>query len=238
MPNKVCPRCGSQFATLKSATCPNCFALLVEVDDETAAEMAAERAKVEKSPEFQAAKARDDEKFRHQSFQACLVAVAMGVVLLILTIVLVVSAKRDHDKLAALDARNHAGKSRAAQAPATVQAHVEDVMPAQVGPYHRQKVDQRAALSGTVNLIYHAAYSAPAAHGATVDVYATALDRPAGDLSRFRDVVALAAMAGSGQRSVTEVTAKPFLYEIVDEPGTAGVDGAFEQAWKSQVGNN
>jgi len=221
--------------------------LLIEVDDETAAKMAAERSEVEKSPEFQAAKAEDDERFRHQSFQACLVAVAMGVVLLAVTIVMVISAKRDRDRLAAKYAHMQAVKSAAASHPTTVQAKVEDVMPPQVGAFHREKMDQRAALSGTVNLIYHAAY-APAGGSGTIDVYATTLDRSAAELDRFRDVVQLAAMAGSGQRGVTEVSAKPFLYEIVGVPdsragassqgasGTASVNGAFQQALTSQVG--
>jgi len=235
MANKVCPRCGSQYATLKSATCPQCFALLIEVDDDTAAQMAAERSQVEKSPEFQAAKAEDDERFRHQSFQACLVAVAMGFVLLVVTIVMVVSAKHDRDRLAAKYAHMQAVKSAAATHPTTVQAKVEDVMPPQVGGFHREKMDQRAALSGTVNLIYHAAY-VPVAKSVTIDVYATTLDRSAAELDRFRDVVQLAAMAGSGQRSVTEVSAKPFLYEIVGVPGTPGVNAAFQQALTSQVG--
>jgi len=111
----------------------------------------------------------------------------------------------------------------------------EDVMPPQVGGFHREKMDQRAALSGTVNLIYHAAY-VPVAKSVTIDVYATTLDRSAAELDRFRDVVQLAAMAGSGQRSVTEVSAKPFLYEIVGVPGTPGVNAAFQQALTSQVG--
>jgi hypothetical protein len=232
MPQKVCPRCGAQYATLKSATCPQCFAKLIEVDDETAAEMAAARAAIEKSPEYQQAKAEEDEKFRHQSFQACLAVVAMAIAIAVLAVALLVTAKRREQRMAT---RAHSVVSRPA-APAP-QARVEDVMPATVGSFQREKMDERAALSGTVTLIYHAAY-VPAAepNGSTFDVYAIPLDRPAAELARFRDVVQLAALAGTKPRPVTEVTGKPFLYEIVGAAGGNSVNDDFNRAWKSQVG--
>jgi len=237
MANKVCPRCGAQYATLKSATCPQCFAKLIEVDDETAAEMAAERSALERSPEFQAEKQDEDERFRHQSFQACSLAVLMTAALLVVVVAMVISAKRDRDRLAVKYAHLQAVKKVAAADSAAAQAKVEDVMPAQVGGFRREKMDQRPELSGTVNLVYHAAYGQSANSTVPVDVYATASDRPAVDLARFRDVVQLAAMAGMGQRTVTEVTAKPFLYEIVGAPGTQAVNDSFLQAWKTQIGN-
>ena len=92
MPAKVCPRCGAQYPNLKSTTCPECFALLVTVDDATAEELTAARAEVEQTPEFQAVKAADDERFKMQSFGACLTVAVITVVTLILGIVLLVSA--------------------------------------------------------------------------------------------------------------------------------------------------
>ena len=92
MTAKVCPRCGSQYENFKSTTCPQCFAILVAVDEETAAEMTAARADVERSPEFQETKRADDERFRQQSFGACLGIAALTLATLIIAAALLVSA--------------------------------------------------------------------------------------------------------------------------------------------------
>ena len=92
MPAKVCPRCGEQYEDLKSATCPQCFARLLVVDEATAEELAAARAAVEQTPEFQAAKAEDDERFREQSFGACLGVLGIFVATAVLIVVLIVFA--------------------------------------------------------------------------------------------------------------------------------------------------
>src|SRR4051812_8236684 len=98
MPAKVCPRCGAQYEKMKSATCPQCFARLVEVDDEMAAELYAARAEVERSPEFQEAKEADDERFRHQSFAACLTVIGLFVAFTVFAAVMVgiTVSKRHH----------------------------------------------------------------------------------------------------------------------------------------------
>lgn len=229
MGQKVCPRCGAQYATLKSATCPQCFAKLVEVDDDTAAEMAAARAAIERSPEYQAAKAEEDERFRHQSFQACLAVIAMAVLVAVFTVAIVVSAVRH---------RHHAGSHGVriqASVPSTVAARPEDVMPAGIGDFKREKVDRPETLSGTLSLIYHAAYR-PVDGAGSIDVYAIAYDRPPAEIARFRDVVQLAALAGAGQRSTVEVIAKPFVYEIVGAPGEDAENEDFRRAFARQVG--
>ena len=92
MAAKVCPRCGAQYQNLKSTTCPQCFAVLVPVDDETAQELTAARREVEESQEFQEVKAADDERFSEQSFGACLGVVVITLVTVILAIVLIVLA--------------------------------------------------------------------------------------------------------------------------------------------------
>lgn len=215
------------YATLKSDTCPQCFAKLTEVDDETAAEMTAARAELEKSPEYQQAKAEEDEIYRHQSFQACLTGLALGVGVLILAVVLIVTARRHEHAAARLASRPPS------VVPVATQASAVDVMPAIVDGYRREKVDTPTALSGTVTLIYHAAYAA--GKTGTVDVYAITGDRPAAELDRFRDVVNLTAMAGAAQRPVMEVNARPFLYEIIGAPGPSNVNADFRRAWASQV---
>ncbi len=92
MPAKVCPRCGEQYEHLHSTTCPSCFAKLVIVDDATAEAFAEARAEVVQTPEFQAAKTADDERFREQSFGACLGVLAIFLVTAIAAVVLLVHA--------------------------------------------------------------------------------------------------------------------------------------------------
>lgn len=92
MPAKVCPRCGEQYEDLKSTTCPQCFARLLVVDEATAEELAAARAAVVQTPEFQTAKAEDDERFREQSFGACLGVVGIFAATAVLIVVLIVVA--------------------------------------------------------------------------------------------------------------------------------------------------
>lgn len=242
MSQKVCPRCGSQFATLKSATCPQCFAKLIEVDDEVAAEMSAERAKVEQTPEFQQTKAEEDERFRHQSFQACLGVIGLTLITAIVVVSAIVSAKRHESSLRGDVARVRASTEKPSSLP---QADVGDVMPAVVGPFHREKMDEEPAVSGTLTLIYHAAYRRtppdmpmPMSHAVddsdVIDVYALALSRPAAEQAHFRDLMKLLANAGSQHRDVNEVVAKPFLYEILISSGTNAND--FRAAWAKVVG--
>ena len=92
MTAKVCPRCGCQYENFKSTTCPQCFAILVAVDEATAGELAAARAEVERSDEFKETKLADDERFRQQSFGACLGIAGLTLVTLIVAVVLLVSA--------------------------------------------------------------------------------------------------------------------------------------------------
>ena len=186
MPAKVCPRCGAQYQNLKSVTCPSCFAVLVAVDDQTAEELSAARAEVEQTPEFQQVKAEDDEKFREQSFGACLGVVVITVVTLIL------GGRADRRGGASppphpqswgssewepprpcsyvrLPAGLGAGGEPLTTLPVAA-ATLEDVLPPDIGPYRRQAVDQGTVLTGTLTPLFHAVYAAPG--GKALDAYA------------------------------------------------------------------
>ena len=234
MPQKVCPRCGSQYASLKSATCPQCFALLETVDDDLAAAMWAARSETEQSPEFQKVKEVEDEKFRHESFQACLGVAVISLLTLIACVIIVVTGvvrsrhnpnankrplppiSKTLDLLTALPREN---------------APIEDVMPAQAGPFHLLQRDQQSPLSGTLTQIYHARYQKNAD---TLDVYAISAERPVSELDSFRDAInfmtALDAQnARSGIQFRTEhwhygavTVPKPQSANTVQHPGQSG----------------
>lgn len=202
IPAKVCPRCGAQYETLKSTTCPQCFARLLVVDDATAEELKAARDEVERTPEFQAAKTEDDERFREQSFGACLGVIVITLITVIVAIVLIASAvhRQRHPIPLALQTAS------ATQPQATIgsldlltplpvaAASLDDVLPATVGPYQRTKQDQGITLSGTLTPLFHAAYTGS---GATIQTYAIPASLPTPQQNQFRQGVELAAQIES-----------------------------------------
>ena len=183
-PPKVCPRCGAQYENLKSTTCPQCFAKLVEVDEPFAAELSAARAEVERTPEFQEAKAADDERFREQSFEACLSVALITLVTVVVAVVLIVGAVR-HNREAHRTVHSgspiiggEGGLVRKGAAPSALPvaaAGIDDVLPPAVGEWHRQSVDSSVTLPGTQVPIFHAVY---ALFGQSVTVYAVPAGLP------------------------------------------------------------
>ena len=221
MPAKVCPRCGAQYPNLKSTTCPECFAVLVTVDDATAEELSAARAEVERSPEFQQVKAADDERFKEQSFGACLSVLALTVLTLTVGIVLLVSAghKRPPAPTTVDGGGVRVGGEKGAinraptvpvpiPPPSTVvgaggsslptlpvaAAKIDDVLPPGIGPYRRQSRDAGTTLTGTLTPLFHAVYAAPG--GPLLDVYALPAGRPTAEQNEFRLGLALASQVG------------------------------------------
>lgn len=221
MAHKVCPRCGARFATLKSATCPQCFAHLVEVDEETAAQMAAEQAQRERTPEYQEAKAEEDERFRHESFQACLGVVALTVGVIIFGAVMIVEARNRHA---------HAAPVKSAVGP------MRDPMPRQVGMF-RRKEDQQSPLSGTLSVIYHAVYNRTMNAESDIDVYAIPITRPAADQTEFRNFAQN--VARMSDRDMIEAASGDCVYEI-EAPATGPSPHdqltAFLKDWAAQTG--
>lgn len=159
MTAKVCPRCGCQYENFKSTTCPQCFAILVAVDEQTAEELSAARAEVERSPEFQQAKLVDDERFRQQSFGACLGIAALTLVTLIVAVVLLVSAAHHR---AAHPASIAVATASVKEEPLTTlpvaAATPAEVLPPDVGPFSRQAADADTVLTGTLTPLFHAVY--------------------------------------------------------------------------------
>ena len=199
MPQKVCPRCGSLYASLKSATCPQCFARLDTIDDEEAAALMARQVALAETPEHKELKEAEDEKFRHESFQACL-GIAGITVLTVIAVVVIIAAGIVH--------RNHrrGGAGRTVPpisatpdvltARPVENAGIEDVMPRDIGVFHLKSRDQQTPLSGTLHQVYHARYEDGSA---LLDVYAIAAERPVRELDRFRDAVGLLAGLGPGR---------------------------------------
>ena len=230
MPAKVCPRCGAQYPNLKSTTCPECFAVLVTVDDATAEEMTAARAEVEQTPEFQQVKAADDERFKEQSFGACLAVVGITALTLILGIVLIVSAARHRN--------HHAPPTITRAAPPAVMptalttlpvaaATLDDVFPPALGPYQRLSSDQKTVLPATLTPLFHAAYALPG--GRPLDVYALPAGRPTDEQNEFRLGLALAAQTG-GDRPLLFFATEYWHFAALAAPGDAVTPAAFRDA--------
>lgn len=198
MPEKVCPRCGAQYKNLRSKTCPQCFAVLVSVDEATAEELAAARAQVEETPEFQQAKAEDDERFKEQSFGACLTVIGITVATLILAVILIASAahRRTVPKLSPVMA---SARPVALPEPLTTlpvaAAGLNDVMPRRLaserGPFQRMESDQDLILPGTLTPIFHAVYQS--GDHQILTAYAIPAGRPTSEQNQFRLGITLAA---------------------------------------------
>ncbi|MBV9852750.1 MAG: hypothetical protein JO250_24080 [Armatimonadetes bacterium] len=194
MPAKVCPRCGNLYEDIKSKTCPNCFALLEIIDRETAQEMARARAAAEQSPEFQAVKAAEDERWREQSFGACLGVLGIFLATAVfVVVVIVIAAHRQPGRPPTPAAVTTPAPSPTAGLPAgpAANAALEEVMPARIGPYDRAERDQDVTLTGRTP-IFHAVYTLRGDPLKTADVFAIPADRPPAEQSEFGRSIAIA----------------------------------------------
>jgi hypothetical protein len=223
MPQKVCPRCGSLYASLKSATCPQCFAILETVDDDLGAALSAAKSEAESTPEYQEIKAAQDERFRHESFQACLGVVGITFITLVVSVIMIaVAVRRSHahhpHPKATLFPRS-ATLDLLTERPAE-NAPIEDVMPDTVGSFKMQERDQQTPLSGTLTQIYHARY---ADSGNSVDAYAISAERPVGELNTFRDAMGLlTGMDATHSRAAIQFRTQHWHYGIIAPPGDSG----------------
>lgn len=195
MPAKICPRCGAQYENLRSTTCPQCFAKLLIIDQSTAEELTAARAQVEQTPEFQEAKANDDEQFREQSFGACLGIAAIVLLTVITVIVLLVHAMhhQHHPASASVPASDSLASVKTLTALPVAAASIEDVLPLTLAGFHRVNDDQEVNIPGTLTRIFHAQYTAGTN---TLNVYAIPADRPTPELNTFQLGLALASLTG------------------------------------------
>ncbi len=228
MPAKVCPRCGAQYPNLKSTTCPECFAVLVPVDDATAEELAAARAEVEGSPEFQQVKAADDERFKEQSFGACLAVLAITALTLILGIVLIVTAAHRRNRPAPpLVARSAPPTPAPLTTLPVAAATLDEVLPPVLGPYQRLSHDQNTVLPGTLTPLFHAAYTLSG--GRPLDIYALPAGRPTDEQNEFRLGLALAAQTG-GDRPLLFFPTEYWHFAALAAPSDPAAPAAFRDA--------
>jgi hypothetical protein len=236
MPQKVCPRCGSLYASLKSATCPQCFAHLETVDDELGAALAAARAEAESTPEFQEIKAAEDERFRHESFQACLWVVGIAFITVVVSIIMIaVAVHRSHSHRphpTAVIFPRSATLDLLTERPSE-NAPIEEVMPQTVGPFQLLERDQQTPLSGTLTQIYHARYTDA---GKALDAYAISAERPIGELDKFRGAMGLlSGMDASQSRAAIQFRTQHWHYGIIAPPGDAGELERFRTALGAQL---
>ncbi len=236
MPAKVCPRCGEQYEHLHSTTCPSCFAKLVTVDDATAAAFAEARSEVVQTPEFQAAKSVDDERFRHQSFGACLGVLAIFLITAIAAIALLVHAA--HDKTRGSHTLRSGSRAIAPTRALTTlpalpvaAATLEDVLPPSVGSFARLSADQGVNIPGTLTPIFHARYG-PAT--APVDAYAVPADRPTSEINAFQLGLTLASQAGPDAQARAPLFFATEHWRLAVLGGSPSLSNSFHDQYISQ----
>ena len=263
MTAKVCPRCGSQYENFKSTTCPQCFAILVAVDEATAGELTAARAEVERSPEFLETKAADDERFRQQSFGACLGIAALTLATLIIVVALLVSAAHRHSVKRSSPSAPIA--ATAAKEPLTTlpvaAAGLNDVLPPLIGPYKRQSADASTVLTGTLTPLFHGVYvKAPlapnnggatrsnkrlraaltppllGAGGTSLDVYALPAGRPTPEQNEFRLGLTVASQIGGTSRPTLFFATEYWHFAVLAAPSDAPTPPAFRDALAAHFG--
>ncbi len=236
MTDKACPRCGALYQDLKSTTCPQCFARLILVDEQTAKELAQARAEIEASPEFQEAKAEDDERFREQSFGACLGVAVIVLLTAIVSIALVVHAYHRYGAAKPMTRQVIAGRpvssSSALPALPVAAATTEEVLPPTIGPFARKQLEADVTLPGTLTPIDHALYALPADPKATLDVYALPASRPTTEQNAFSLGITLAAGAGGERKATLFFATQYWHYAAVGDSRAAS---QFSQALLSQM---
>ena len=259
MTAKVCPRCGCQYENFKSTTCPQCFAILVAVDEQTAEELSAARAEVERSPEFQETKLADDERFRQQSFGACLAIAALTLVTLIVAVVLLVSAA--HHRAAHTPSASMVQAAVASEPLTTLPvaaATLGEVLPPEIGPFHRQALDADTVLTGTLTPLFHGVYQSPlapnnggtgketkrrdltppllGAGGHLFDVYALPAGRPTAEQNEFRLGLTVASQIGSVTRPTLFFATEYWCFAVLAAPGDTQIPTQFRDALAAHFG--
>lgn len=210
MSQKYCPRCGSLYASLKSSTCPQCFAILDEIDDETARKIAEENAFHQNSDEFLDAKNRSDEEFRHKSFQACLGCFGLIVLTAIVSGIIIwkaISYNKHHNAQHNAIAAAHPLKSQ----PLPSQSE----LPEDITGFQKKTDDQVGLLSGTLSKINHSEYGKPSSIDA-IDVYYISSEYPVTDKNQFIDAVRLLAYLGKDKpRPYVLVKSSKWMYAVI-----------------------
>ena len=236
MPAKVCPRCGCQYENFKSTTCPQCFAILVSVDEATAEELSAARAEVERSEEFQETKIADDERFRQQSFGACLAIAALTLVTLIVAVVLLVSAAhhRTLHEASAVVAKAAVAKEEPLTTLPVAAAALGEVLPPDIAPFSRQAVDANTVLTGTLTPLFHGVYQTSAQK--LLDVYALPAGRPTSEQNEFRLGMTVASQIGGVSRPTLFFATEYWHFAVLAAPGDTGTPMMFRDTLAAHFG--
>ncbi len=235
MTAKVCPRCGCQYENFKSTTCLQCFAILITVDEQTAEELSAARAEVEQSPEFRETKLADDERFRQQSFGACLAIAALTFVTLIVVVMLLVSAGHRHMAQRTLPAAKlAAAKDEPLTTLPVAAATPAEVLPPEIGPFSRQSVEADTVLTGTLTPLVHGVYQT-AAHQ-LLDIYALPAGRPTSEQNEFRLGLTVASQIGGASRPTLFFATEYWHFAVLATPGDTPAPTQFRDALAAHFG--
>lgn len=150
-PAKLCPRCGAFYQDLRSQTCPQCFARLNILDEDTARRLSEEQAARVADPEFREIKAVEDERFKEQSFGACLAVAGILLVTLVVAVVFI--------WLAATRERPHRQATLPSQSPAAAQVAPSSLLPPILGGFTRRSLESEGTLPGQTLPLSRGVYS-------------------------------------------------------------------------------
>jgi uncharacterized Zn finger protein (UPF0148 family) len=224
MAAKLCPRCGTLFQSVKSATCPQCFAILERIEDETAQELVAEKAKEENSEEFQAVKKAEDEQWAEQSFRACLGVVGITILTIIASIVILVAAvhHQKYTKSAAIAPVAHSAQPVTTNGPSSA-ALPDELLPAQTGAFTRTAIESDLSLPGATDSIDHATYLYS---GRTFDVFVIRETSMQADAKAFNVGCGMAAREGAKcARPIVQLATTNWTFAVI---GDTQPDGSVE----------
>ena len=91
---KLCERCEAFFPSIASDTCPQCFAPLTKLTEEQAVKAAEVQVERLKDPKYVERKVEEDERFKEQSFGACLGVLGLLAGVIVLSIILIAATAR------------------------------------------------------------------------------------------------------------------------------------------------
>lgn len=234
MPSKICERCVSLYADLKSTTCPQCFAKLTTVDDETWARLDALRNEGQQSDEFKSAKTADDERFREQSFGACLSVLLIGMGTVVASIVLLfVASHRHHARVVppadVLPLATSTVRLPDANLPER-NAKPDQIVPTHIGVFHRTLINTEVDLPGTMIPIVRAEYENNVKQ--TLMVWVVATSSAQDQLTIFNQAAQMAAALSANGKPEAEFDTRYWRYAVIGQSGdkVSGVVGSFRKA--------
>ena len=158
---KLCPRCGAFYQDIASQTCPQCFAKLAPLNERDASALIAQQDERALDPEFLKLKQADDEKFREQSFGACLGVGLVLTLMVVVSVVFVVVAahRRSGTAPIAMTTRRYEAQVRSLQSPGAQPADFDRFVPLRLADANRVTADSDLALPGGAAPIYHGQYA-------------------------------------------------------------------------------